>query len=68
LRAVARVGVAADAVLRAEERHHLDVFRPGQEIDGADPVSRPAGLVRQQADALAAQAREAVRLEYVDAG
>ena len=62
------VELAADAVLRAEQRDERDAWRAREHVDRARAVARPSGLVREQADALAAQPREPLGGEHVDAG
>ena len=59
---------AADAVLGAEERDQLHARRLVKQIDRRLPVARSAGVIGDQADALALRSCEAVADEDVDAG
>ena len=60
------VGDAADAVLGAEERDELHVFRRVQEIDGGAAVAVAAAVIGDEPDAQAAQAGEVLAHEHVD--
>ena len=57
---------AADPVLRAEERDELAGLRLEEEVYRARTVGRQARMVRDQADALTCQGREALAAQDVD--
>ena len=59
---------AADAVLGAEEGDELHARGIVQQIDRGLAVARAAGVIGQEADALALEASEAFANENVDAG
>ncbi len=48
--------------------HELDVLGVVQQIDRRRAVARAAGVVGDEADALALQRREALRAQHVEAG
>ena len=64
----ARVGIAADAVLGAEEGDELDLRDGVEDVDGAAQTSGDAGGVCYQANAFADERLEAVGDQHVDAG
>jgi hypothetical protein len=55
-------------VLRAEQRGERDARRARDQIDRAFSLARSSRLIRQQADPLAAQPREVLGSQDVDAG
>ena len=59
---------APDAVLGTEQRHQRQVLRRVERVDRRLAAARPAGVVGEQADLPAREAREALGLQHVDAG
>jgi hypothetical protein len=55
-------------VLRAEQRRQRHRRRPLKQVDGRTTVPVEAGVVGDEADARAAEERELVAGEHVDAG
>ena len=62
------VGLAPDAVLRAEQRGQVHSWRVEQHVDGADTGSGAAGLVGDQADPFAAQNGKLLSGKDINAG
>ena len=63
---IARMGIAAHAVLRAKQRHELDARRLVEDVDGTLEVVVDAAGVGHQPHALALQRRESAVTQHLD--
>ena len=62
------VEFAGNSVFGAEERHELYAVRMREHVNGAAALRIHSGLIGDQTDALAAQRREVLFFEDVNAG